>query len=189
MGVIAMRKLLIVAGSLILAGCASEYDHSAYTSANAAQQAGMDRCNARAQESKDGSASHLMSCYMEVQGRFASAIRLKRMDVFENYRSRSMLLAQQVDSQHIPASEFFPRYGAIKADFNAAILSQEAADQASNAAAWNGVAAAGSGMQSAGAALQADTPRPYYPPAQPMIQPPLNCRTVFVANIAQTQCY
>jgi len=115
-----MRFILTLAiPTLLLAGCAKDFDQAAVPSATVSMQIASERCQARHAAHALKTYSALEACKLEAEHTFATAIKLKRMDTFEAYASRMQALAADEDANRITNNQAESRADAIRSEFMA----------------------------------------------------------------------
>ena len=162
-----MRVMVLTLCGIILAGCQQVVDVSALPSASAAEDLAVDRCYAEIGKTIKG-AVPLVECELAAQDITVKAVRLTKMDIYEAYKGRMRLLAQQFDAGAVDLNSFLTRLNAIRADFKTAVWAAYGEQQDRQARTGAALAAMGAGLQQAGASYNAPT---YYaaPPQNPVV--------------------
>lgn len=93
--------LSIVVAALMLAGCADTYNRSAMPKAAAGLQQETIGCKARMTAKEFKTYSEWQACQLTAERRFARAIALTKMDVFEVYAADMQALAVDRDANRV----------------------------------------------------------------------------------------
>lgn len=174
---ISMRGILVLGAIAFLGGCAT-YSAGDVPQAGQAYRLAIDRCNANMGQMRgvrDG-----MECILAADRQFAIAVKLRKMDLYENFAARERLLAAEIDNGHIPVAELEKRYTDIRMDYYQAVGdAQERGRQQA--------AALAAGMAAAGQSMQREADRQAY--IQANRQQPFNCTSTAFGSTIQTNCH
>lgn len=184
-----VRFLLAGLALILVGGCAGVVDQSAIPGAQAQNDLALTQCAATGRVGGFKSAGDAMECQIAADRAFVTAIRLKRMDIFDAYVARVRLMGQQADSGVLTVGKAWDGAAQARTDMENQIILANNTDVIERQQAAAAMAGMGQALQQAGASMQSPTPA-----AGPVLQPipiyqPQNCRTVFVGSVANTQCY
>lgn len=164
--------------AILLSGCATQvFDDQRLASANAAESLAVDNCSVQIKATANPTLHQGLQCYLDARRQFFLAIKLTKMDLFDSYQQRVLMVADQADRREITVDQLRSRIEEISKDLTDNILMAYQAQSDQNERSAIALQAIGAGLQGASASLGASESRD------------LNCTTVTTGNIANTNCH
>ena len=114
------RILTITLSAAMLTGCADGYDKTAMPDASATARQASSSCVAKWREKEIKTYSELAACNLAAERRYFTAIKLQKMDRFEDYAVRYQTLAADRDAHRISDQQADRRADRMLGDFLAA---------------------------------------------------------------------